>query len=96
MAATAVIADPDHIYGMGRLTPDAESAPGNVFAIEFLDHYHWELLHSTKVLLRSRFGFRPSPSRLSARMLSSATSLASFRKPAPRSGSTCGKCSTPS
>lgn len=52
----ALIADAQCIYGLGRLKADHDLSAQDVFTIEFLDHYHWELRFGNQVLLRSRYG----------------------------------------
>lgn len=52
----ALIADAQNIYGLGRLKADHDLSAQDVFTIEFLDHYHWELRFVNQVLLRSRYG----------------------------------------
>lgn len=58
MAASdiALIADSERIYGLGRLRADHDSSTQDIFVIDFLDHYHWELRCGNQVLLRSRYG----------------------------------------
>lgn len=52
----ALIADPECIYGLGRLHADHDPSTQDIFVINFLDHYHWELRCGNQVLLRSRYG----------------------------------------
>ena len=57
---TALIADCAQIFGLGDVTADHNPAENqDVFAIEFVDHYHWRLLCGDQVLLVSKYG-RPS------------------------------------
>lgn len=55
-ADVAVIADSEHIYGLGRLDSTYDSKLQDTFTIDFLDHYHWELRCGPKVMLRSHYG----------------------------------------
>lgn len=52
----ALIADYEAIHGLGTLNPEHNPARQDVFEIEFLDHYHWQLRCGRQVLLRSRYG----------------------------------------
>lgn len=58
MAASdlCLVADSVRIYGLGRLRQDANLSSEEVFTIDFLDHYHWEIRCGDNVLLRSRYG----------------------------------------
>lgn len=50
--ASALIAEYDRIVGLGRVS----DLSGPSYAIEFLDHHRWDLLHGDQVFLRSQFG----------------------------------------
>jgi hypothetical protein len=52
----ALIADYEAIHGLGTLNPDHDPTHQDVFEIDFLDHYHWQLRCGRHVLLRSRYG----------------------------------------
>jgi hypothetical protein len=52
----ALIADPESIYGLGRLRADYDSSAQDIFIIDFLNHFHWELRCADQVLLRTRYG----------------------------------------
>lgn len=52
----ALIADSQFVYGLGRLSTSYSSDDQSVFAIDFLDHYSWELRCGDSVLLRSIYG----------------------------------------
>lgn len=52
----ALVADPEFIHGLGRLRADHDPTKQDIFVIDFLDHYHWELRCGKQVLLRSRYG----------------------------------------
>lgn len=58
MATTdiALIANSDCIFGLGRLNADYDSSLQDVFIINFIDHYHWELQCDDQVMLRSHYG----------------------------------------
>ena len=53
---TGLIADSEHIYGLGELQTDHDPSALGVFTIRFIDHYHWELRSGSQVLLRSLYG----------------------------------------
>lgn len=55
-ADLALIADCEKIYGLGALKAGHDPMAQDVFTIEFLDHYHWQLRCGEQVLLRSRYG----------------------------------------
>jgi len=60
----ALIADAENIYGLGRLNENYDFSNQNVFIIDFIDHYHWELKCGSQVLLRSRYGEAKLPQEL--------------------------------
>lgn len=51
-----LIADNNHIYGLGRLQTNHDPSEQDVFIVNFLDHFHWELRCGDQILLRSHFG----------------------------------------
>lgn len=55
-ADVALIADSEKIYGLGRLAQTHEPSLQDVFTIDFLDHFLWELRCGSQVLLRSHYG----------------------------------------
>jgi len=60
----ALIADTDKIYGLGRLNENYDYSIQNVFTIDFIDHYSWELKCGSQVLLRSHYGEAKLPKEL--------------------------------
>ncbi len=60
----SLIADSQFVYGLGRLRPTHCSRDQSVFAVDFLDHYHWELRCGDLALLRSRYGVPTLPNAL--------------------------------
>lgn len=54
-ADTDLIGNTESILGLGRRRRTAAPAD-DIFTIEFLDHYHWELRCNEKRLLTSRYG----------------------------------------
>lgn len=63
MAASgfAIIADCQHIYGLGDLKTTHDPSEQDAFTINFLDHYYWELCCGEQVLLRSQYGVPKLP-----------------------------------
>jgi hypothetical protein len=57
----ALIADCEKIHGLGTLRVGHEAAKQDIFTIDFLDHYHWQLRCGDQVLLRSRYGVPALP-----------------------------------
>lgn len=51
-----LIADSEYVYGLGRLRSSYNSSDQDVFTVEFLDHYTWELRCGDLTLLRCDFG----------------------------------------
>lgn len=60
----ALIADHERVYGLGRLSPTYNPDDQNVFTVDFLDHYSWELRCGDLVLLRSLYGEPTLPSEI--------------------------------
>lgn len=60
----ALIADHERVYGLGRLSPAYNPDDQNVFTVDFLDHYNWELRCGDLVLLRSLYGEPTLPSEI--------------------------------
>lgn len=65
----ALVADPECIHGLGRLRADHDPTKQDIFVIDFLYHYHWELRCGKQVLLRSRYGEPRLPKELISREL---------------------------
>lgn len=63
MASTGVviIADSEHIYGLGSLKKSHDPSAQDAFTIDFLDHYHGELRCGPQVLIRSRYAVPSLP-----------------------------------
>ena len=60
----ALIADHERVYGLGRVSPIYDPDDQNVFTVDFLDHYNWELKCGDLVLLRSLYGEPTLPSEI--------------------------------
>jgi len=51
-----LIANDEYIFGLGNLSEDLDHNQQNVFIIDFLDHYHWQIRCGDNILLKSRYG----------------------------------------
>lgn len=60
-SGSAIIADTQRIYGLGRLKTTHDPNEQDAFTINFLDHYYWELCCGEQVLLRSKYGVPKLP-----------------------------------
>jgi len=57
-----LVADSEYVYGLGRLLPSYSPSEQDVFMVEFLDHYTWELRCGDLPLLRCDYGSPSLPS----------------------------------
>ena len=51
-----LIADTEYVYGLGRLLSSYTLSDQDIFMVEFLDHYTWELRCGDLALLRCEYG----------------------------------------
>lgn len=51
----SLIADNEFIYGLGNLTADYDFSDQNIFIVEFLDHYYWQISCGDMILLQSHY-----------------------------------------
>lgn len=58
---TSLIADSEFIYGLGKLSINYDPSLQDIFIINFLDHYHWELCCGEQVFLQSHYGIPKLP-----------------------------------
>ena len=65
----ALIADGENIFGLGNVDIDHESSSQDLFTIDFLEHYDWQIRCGDNVLLRSRYGEPELPQRKVSRQL---------------------------
>lgn len=79
----ALIGDCEHIHGLGVVKPAHDPANQDVFTIEFLDHYDWQLRCGDQLLLRSRYG----EARLPQKPISEARFHDTFARLFPRTSS---------
>src|SRR3546814_15021225 len=61
---SSLFADKEDVYGLGRLLSAQDSEDQSVVAVDFLDHYNWELRCVELVLLRSLYGEPTLPSEI--------------------------------
>lgn len=64
---TGIIGDCEHIYGLGTIVENHASSAQDIFTIDFLDHYHWQLRCGEQVLLRSHYGEPSLPQEIIGR-----------------------------
>ena len=62
--SAALVADSERVYGLGRLLSSHDPEDQSIFAVDFLDHYNWELRSGGLVLLRSLYGEPTLPSEI--------------------------------
>ena len=65
MATTdlALIADGERIYGLGNVSDKHEASSEDIFEIDFLEHYDWQIRCGKDVLLRSTYGEPKCPQK---------------------------------
>ena len=51
----SLIADNEFIYGLGSLKADYDFSDQNIFIVEFLDHYYWQISCGDIILLQSHY-----------------------------------------
>lgn len=51
----SLIADNEFIYGLGNLAADYDFSDQNIFIVEFLDHYYWQISCGDMILLQSHY-----------------------------------------
>ncbi len=62
----ALLSDSAHVLGLGTVSDDYDPAAEDLFSVEFVDHYKWELRHADAVLMRTSSTVSPgSPARRS-------------------------------
>jgi hypothetical protein len=52
----ALVSDSSHVLGLGVVSDDYDAASEDLFVVEFVDHYKWELRHADSVLMRVEHG----------------------------------------
>lgn len=57
----ALLSDSSHVLGLGVVSEEYDPAAGDLFVIEFVDHYRWELRHADAVLMRVEYGIPGLP-----------------------------------
>lgn len=56
-----LLADGENVYALGRQTGSYDTCREDLFVINFLTHYVWELQHGGLVLMRSHYGLPGMP-----------------------------------
>ena len=52
----ALISDAAHVHGLGAVSDEYDPSLEDLFVVEFVDHYKWELSHADAVLMRVEYG----------------------------------------
>ena len=60
-AGIALLSDSAHVLGLGVVTEEYDPAAEDLFVVEFVDHYKWELRHENAVLMRVEYGIPGLP-----------------------------------
>ncbi|TPG67150.1 DNA integrity scanning protein DisA nucleotide-binding domain protein [Hymenobacter nivis] len=56
-----LLADGENVYALGRQVGHYDAAREDLFAVNFITHYAWELQHGTHLLLRAHYGLPGLP-----------------------------------
>ncbi|OGX91532.1 DNA integrity scanning protein DisA nucleotide-binding domain protein [Hymenobacter coccineus] len=56
-----LLADGENVYALGRQVGHYDTAREDLFAVNFVTHYAWELQHGTHLLLRAHYGLPGLP-----------------------------------
>ena len=65
----ALIADGESIFGLGNVDSHYDASRQDLFTIDFLEHYDWQIKCGSNVLLRSRYGEPKLPQKKVSRKL---------------------------
>ncbi len=57
----ALLSDAAHVLGLGAVSEEYDPAAEDLFVVEFVDHYKWELRHDDAVLMRVEYGIPGLP-----------------------------------
>lgn len=60
--SAALVADSEHVYGLGRLAGPPLPDDQTIFIVDFVDHYSWVLRSGEQILLQSAYGEPTLPS----------------------------------
>jgi len=52
----ALLSDSANVLGLGSVSEEYDPAAEDLFVVEFVDHYKWELRHNDSVLMRVEYG----------------------------------------
>ena len=71
MATTdvALIADGNRIYGLGNISDKHQASSEDIFEVDFLEHYDWQIRCGKDLLLRSIYGEPKCPQKTKGRDL---------------------------
>jgi len=56
-----LLADGESVYGLGRVVGSYDAHREDLFVINFVNHYAWELKHGSQVLMRCHYGLPSLP-----------------------------------
>jgi DisA bacterial checkpoint controller nucleotide-binding len=57
----ALLSDSAHVLGLGAVSEEYDPSTEDLFVVEFVDHYKWELRHADAVLMRVEYGIPGLP-----------------------------------
>ncbi|GGE97138.1 DNA integrity scanning protein DisA nucleotide-binding domain protein [Hymenobacter cavernae] len=57
----SLLADGENVYALGRLVGTYDDSREDLFVVNFINHYAWELQHDSKVLMRASYGLPTLP-----------------------------------
>lgn len=60
-ADVSLLADGENVYALGRQVGTYDATREDLFVVNFSNHYAWELLHESKVLMRTHYGLPSLP-----------------------------------
>lgn len=63
-STAALVADARNVYGLGKIIPSDEYDGQDVFTVDFLEHFSWELRCGDLALLRSLYGVPSLPNEV--------------------------------
>jgi hypothetical protein len=56
-----LLADGESVYGLGRVVGHYDASREDLFVINFVNHYAWELKHGGQILMRAHYGLPSLP-----------------------------------
>jgi hypothetical protein len=79
----ALVSDSAHVLGLGVASDEYDPAAEDLFVVEFVDHYKWQLVHADAVLMRVEYGIPGLPRPPLDRTALAAAALRVFPDTAP-------------